>query len=120
VFDILPDDTFTGVVTLVYPELDSSSNSRWCDHRLNDVVNATLPSGTSAARGISGKTQDAVLVPVEALHKIDGGRYTLFVMENGSPRLRVVEVGLQDITYAEIISGLEAGEIVTTGIVEMQ
>ena len=35
-----------------------------------------------------------------------------------SPILRVVDVGLQDITYAEIISGLNAGDVVTTGIVE--
>jgi HlyD family secretion protein len=40
------------------------------------------------------------------------------VMQNGSPRLQVVEVGLQDITYAEIKSGLNAGDVVTTGIVE--
>jgi len=32
----------------------------------------------------------------------------------------VVEVGLQDLTYAEVKSGLEPGEIVTTGITETQ
>ncbi len=123
VFDVLPDDTFTGVVTMVYPELDTSSNSSLVHAivKLNDEVDSTLPSGTSAAVDvISGETQDAVLVPVEALHKIDDGRYTLFVLENGSLRLRVVEVGLQDITYAEIKSGLDAGTTVTTGIVETQ
>ena len=123
VFDILPDDTFTGVVTMVYPELDTSSNSSLVHAivKLNDKVDSTLPSGTSAAVDvISGEAKDAVLVPVEALHKIDDGRYTLFVMENGSPRLRVVDVGLQDITYAEIKSGLDAGSTVTTGIVETQ
>jgi multidrug efflux pump subunit AcrA (membrane-fusion protein) len=69
---------------------------------------------------IGGRAEDAVLIPVEALHEIEGGKYTVFVMENGTPKLRTVEVGLQDITYAEIKSGLEAGEIVTTGIVETQ
>jgi hypothetical protein len=39
-------------------------------------------------------------------------------MENGKLRLRVVEVGLQDLTKAEIISGLDAGDIITTGVVE--
>jgi RND family efflux transporter MFP subunit len=123
VFDIFPDDTFTGVVTMVYPELDTSSNSSLVHAivKLNDNVDSTLPSGTSAAVDvISGEAKDAVLVPVEALHKIADGRYTLFVMENGSPRLRVVDVGLQDITYAEIKSGLDAGATVTTGIVETQ
>jgi len=33
-------------------------------------------------------------------------------------RLRFVTVGLMDYTSAEITSGLQAGEIVTTGIVE--
>lgn len=123
VFDVLADDSFVGIVTMVYPELDTSSNSSLVHAivKLNDIVDDTLPSGTAAAVDvISGETQDAVLVPVEALHKIDDGRFTLFVMENGSPRLRVVEVGLQDLTYAEIKAGLEAGATVTTGIVETQ
>jgi len=39
-------------------------------------------------------------------------------MESGKLRLRTVEVGLQDLTKAEIRSGLSAGDIVTTGVVE--
>ena len=42
------------------------------------------------------------------------------VMENGEPKLRMVEVGIMDFTSAEIISGVEAGEEVTTGIVQTQ
>ncbi len=123
VFDILPDDIFAGTVTLVYPELDTSSNSSLVHAivRLNETIEANLPSGTSAAVDvIGGRAEDAVLIPVEALREIDGGKYTVFVMENGAPKLRSVEVGLQDITYAEIKSGLEAGDVVTTGIVETQ
>jgi HlyD family secretion protein len=123
VFDILPDDIFSGTVTLVYPELDTSSNSSLVHAivRLNETIDANLPSGTSTAVDvIGGKAENAVLIPVEALHEIDGGKYTVFVMENSAPKLRSVEVGLQDITYAEIKSGLAAGEIVTTGIVETQ
>jgi hypothetical protein len=40
------------------------------------------------------------------------------VLENGEPVIRIVEVGIQDFTSAEIRSGLDVGEIVTTGIVE--
>jgi multidrug efflux pump subunit AcrA (membrane-fusion protein) len=69
---------------------------------------------------IGGRATNAVLVPVEALRELDEGEYALFVMENNEPQLRVVEVGLIDFTYAEIVSGLEAGEIVSTGIVETQ
>ena len=123
VFDILPDGIFTGTVTLVYPELDSSSNSSLVHAivKLDEAIESNLPVGASAAVDvIGGRAENAVLVPVEALHETSPGQYTVFVMENGKPRLRVIEVGLQDITYAEVRSGLEPGEVVTTGITETE
>ena len=59
-----------------------------------------------------------MLVPVEALHELSEGNYAVFVMENGTPVLKTVEVGLMDYTSAEIKSGLNEGDVVTTGIVE--
>ena len=121
-FDIIPDQVFTGTVTDVSPTLDTtSSNSALVriTARLNETIPYDLPAGSAASVDvIGGQTEDAVLVPIEALHEIGEGKYTLFVMENGNLRLRVVEVGLQDLTQAEIISGLSAGDIVSTGVVE--
>ncbi|NUM48343.1 MAG: hypothetical protein HUU38_26850, partial [Anaerolineales bacterium] len=80
----------------------------------------TLPVGLSASVDvIGGRAENAVLVPVEALRELGAGEYAVFVVgDDGEPRLRTVEVGLTDFTSAEIISGLEVGEVVTTGIVE--
>jgi hypothetical protein len=39
-------------------------------------------------------------------------------MKDGTPTLTMVEVGLQTDTFAEIKTGLQAGDVVTTGIVE--
>jgi multidrug efflux pump subunit AcrA (membrane-fusion protein) len=69
---------------------------------------------------IGGRTENAVLVPVEALREPGLDEYAVFVVENGEPTLRIVQVGLIDFVSAEIISGLEAGEVVTTGIVETE
>jgi multidrug efflux pump subunit AcrA (membrane-fusion protein) len=80
-----------------------------------------LPVGSAAGVDvIGGKAENAVLVPVEALREISDGEYAVFVMEDGEPRMRMVEVGLQDLIYAEIISGLKVGDVVTTGQVETQ
>lgn len=121
-FDIIPDQVFTGTVTNVYPTLDTTSSSTELVHitaRLNDSIVYDLPAGSAASVDvIGGEAENAVLVPIEALHEIGEGQYTLFVMENGTLRLRVVEVGLQDLTKAEIISGVSAGDVVTTGVVE--
>lgn len=121
-FDILPDQTFSGIVTSVDPGLytESSSSVVRALVKLTDIDESTfdLPLGTTAAVDvIGGKAENAFLVPVEALHQT-GDQYTVFVMENGKPTLRVVEVGIQDQVYAEIKSGLNTGDIVTTGVTE--
>ena len=123
IFDALPDNVYEGQVIHVNPalvnqmntsivyavvELDTS-NTGWDD----------LPVGSAAGVDvIGGRTVDTLLVPVEALREISEGEYAVFVMENGEPKLRIVEVGLQDFIYAEILSGLEQGDVVTTGQVE--
>ena len=122
VFDILPDLIFNGTVTDVYPTLDTSSAGSTLVHfvaQLNSSIPYDLPSGAAASVDvIGGQTENAVLVPVEALHEFGEGDYAIFVMENGTPRLRVIEVGLKDLVNAEIISGLNAGDVVTTGVVK--
>jgi HlyD family secretion protein len=120
-FDVFSDQTFSGEILSISPGLVTANNSTMvsCVVQLNEAISTTLPNGTAATVDvISGKTENAVLVPVEALHDIGSGKYTVFVMENGTPKLRVVEVGLKDLVSAEILSGLKAGEVVTTGIVE--
>ncbi|MBN1149533.1 MAG: efflux RND transporter periplasmic adaptor subunit [Anaerolineales bacterium] len=125
-FDALPGRVFSGKVTTVSPGLETVSNVQ----AVKAVVlldsegldeNLTLPVGLNASVDIiAGRAENAVLVPVEALRDLGDGEYAVFVVENGEPVLRIVEVGLIDITYAEIISGLQAGEVVSTGIVQAQ
>ena len=121
-FDALTGQTFSGKVTEIMPGLVSVQNSSMVEGTAlldKSVDEIGLPVGVEAAIDvISGQATNAVLIPVEALHKLSDNTYTVFVMENGKPVLRSVEVGLQDDTYAEIKSGLEAGEVVTTGVVE--
>jgi len=121
-FDILPDQTFKGTVINVYPTLDTSASNSALVHftvRLNDPIAYELPAGSATSvKVIGGTATNAVLVPVEALHEFGDGKYALFVMANGKLQLRPVQVGLKDLTKAEIISGLSAGDIVTTGVVK--
>jgi multidrug efflux pump subunit AcrA (membrane-fusion protein) len=123
-FDALPDRTFTGTVVSVSPGLQSVGNTQAVKLKVQlgpESLDVNLPVGLNAGVDIvAGEAMNAVLVPVEALRDLGDGQYAVFVVENGEPTLRVVEVGLQDITYAEIKSGLQAGETVTTGIAQTQ
>jgi RND family efflux transporter MFP subunit len=123
VFDILPDSTFNGTVIQVDPGLYSESGTSAVRAivKLTDVDDETfnLPLGTSAAVDvIGGEATDAILIPVEALHDAGNGQYGIFVMTDGKPRLQLVEIGIQDLTSVEITSGLNPGDVVTTGIAE--
>jgi len=121
-FDIIPDQVFKGTVTNVYPTLDTTSSNSALVHitaRLNNPIAYELPSGSAASVNVvGGRAENAVLVPVEALHQTGDGNYALFVITNGNVRLRLVEVGIMNLTKAEIISGLKAGDIVTTGVIK--
>jgi RND family efflux transporter MFP subunit len=124
VFDALPDDTYVGHVTQMSPSLETVSNVATVVARVQLDSDSyakplSLPVGSNATVDvIAGRAENTVLVPVEALREISSGEYAVFVMENGEPTLRQVKVGLMDYTYAEITSGIEAGETVTTGEVE--
>jgi multidrug efflux pump subunit AcrA (membrane-fusion protein) len=122
-FDALPDQSFTGHVIRVDPQLTTSNGATVVRALVQlDADSFAKPQGlpiglNAAVEVISGRAEQALLVPVEALREISDGQYAVFVMVNGEPELRMVEVGLMDYTYAEITSGLAAGDVVTTGIV---
>ncbi|NOY97955.1 MAG: HlyD family efflux transporter periplasmic adaptor subunit [Chloroflexi bacterium] len=123
IFDALPEKVFTGTVTQVDPALYTEQGASLVRGlvRLDgqSIVVGSLPVGSNAAVDvIGGRAEKVILVPIEALHETSPGNYTVFVLEDGEPKLRIVEVGLKDLFYAEIKSGLKVGELVTTGIVE--
>jgi HlyD family secretion protein len=125
-FDALPDSVFGGHVLSVDPALVEVSGAPAIqalaklepDEQQSSLL-ATLPMGVNASvEVIAGSAENALLVPTEALREIAPGEYAVFVMVDGKPQMRQVEVGLMDYTYAEIISGLQQGDQVSTGTVE--
>jgi HlyD family secretion protein len=115
-FDLLPEKTFQGTVTLVYPELDPSFEASLVHLtvQLDQSLSQDLPAGTGVTVDILGsEARDVVLVPVGALHESDGVHY-VNVIQNGQKVKRTVEIGLKNDSYVEVKSGLEAGETVIT------
>jgi HlyD family secretion protein len=118
-FDLLPGTVYTGKVISIDPQLSSTNGSLYVHAhvQLDTNVKIALPFGTSASVDvIGGEATNVLLVPIEALHQISPGQYSVFVVVGGKPVVRMVQVGLQDATHAEIKSGLNAGDVVTTGI----
>jgi HlyD family secretion protein len=127
-FDALPDVVFGGHVVRVDPALVEMEGAPAIQalarlepgEQQSDAL-GRLPMGVNATvEVIAGSAENVLLVPVEALRELAPGEYAVFVVVDGKPQMRQVEVGLMDYSYAEIISGLQQGDQVSTGTVETE
>ncbi len=125
IFDALPDRTFQGMVTRIDPSLVTSGSYQV----VMGMIELDLTNETDAAQLIKGlnatveiiqdSATDVLLVPLQAVRDLGDGMYAVFVVgSDGTPKMKVVEVGLQDAAYAEIKSGVSLGDVVTTGLTE--
>ncbi len=125
VFDALPDQTFTGTVVEVEPQLANTNmvtTAQGIVQLDSDGIQAlqSMPLGLSGtAEIIKSEAKEVLWVPIEAVRDLGDGQYGVFVLESdGKLRFHSVQVGLMDETRAEITQGLSEGEVVSTGVVE--
>ena len=124
-FDAITGRTFTGKVIQINPTLQTLNGYQVVQGLIElDLSQETNPptfqKGLAASvQVIKAKAENVLLVPLQAVRDLGDGSYGVFVVgSDGQPTLKIVKVGLEDLTSAEITSGLTAGQTVTTGISE--
>jgi multidrug efflux pump subunit AcrA (membrane-fusion protein) len=125
VFEALPNYVYPGEITRVDPALVTVDGTpavqAWASIDLTTHPVSLLSGMTAEVTIISGETTDALLVPVQALRELAPGSYAVFVVNpNGELEVRPVTVGLMDFANAEVLTGLERGEVVSTGTVDTE
>jgi len=123
IFEAWPDDMYTGEVVGVDPALVTVDGTlavqAWARIDLAGQQSSLLGGMNAEVEVISAEARDVLLVPVQALRELGEGQYAVFVVQaDDELEMRLVEVGLQGLANAEIISGLEEGETVSTGVEE--
>lgn len=120
-FEALPDEVFEGEVLGIDPALVTVDGTlavqAWASLERSAQPTVFLGDMNADIEVISAEAHNVVLAPVQALRQMgEGGQYAVFVIgADGELVLRPVEVGLQDAVNAEIVSGLEAGEVISLG-----
>ncbi|MBN1138064.1 MAG: HlyD family efflux transporter periplasmic adaptor subunit [Anaerolineae bacterium] len=125
VFEALPDLVFARQVAGVDPALVTVDGTpavqAWAGVDLSSHAVSLISGLTAGVEIIAGEAKGALLVPVQALRETTPGRYAVFVVKpDGKLELRPVEVGLKDFASAEVLSGLEKSEVVSTGTIEIE
>lgn len=113
--DAFRDRKFAGSVSAVNPAIDPASRSATVEALVQNPDNA-LRSGMFATARIArqGGTR-AVYVPRAAvLSDQNTQSYRVFVIQNDTARLRVVQIGTEEGDSIQILSGVEPDETVAT------
>ncbi len=111
--DSRPDQVFEGTVSRVAPYvLDVLEQNRTVEVEVAlddaEAMAGVLPGTSADAEVILDRRDDTLRIPASAV--AEGGR--VLVLEDGTLVDRVVEVGLRNWRFAEVLGGLEAGDLV--------
>jgi HlyD family secretion protein len=113
--DALPDVTFKGRVTSIYPVPTEVSGIVMYNVRINlDVPeDSDLQIGMSVSADIIiNKRSNILLLPSEVIEENDQGKQMVRVMVDKQIQERPVVTGISDGLETEVVSGLSEGETV--------
>lgn len=108
-----PERTFEGDVYAIDPQIDAGGRSIILRARIDNDDQLLRPGLFAEVRLITERRENALLVPEETLVPQDGTRYVFKIVDGEAQRVEV-EVGQRRFGQAEILSGLERGDLVVT------
>jgi RND family efflux transporter MFP subunit len=113
--DAYPGETFNGRIARVSPVLEPTTRTAPIEIEIPNA-DFRLKPGMYARVGITtGGRKDALVVPTNAVVDL-GGRRGVFVPRNDTAVFRVVQVGLEQQDFVEVLGGLTENEqVITTG-----
>jgi RND family efflux transporter MFP subunit len=111
--DARPDlGTVPGEILEIVPSADPTTHTFTVKAGLGSV---DVPSGFSGRATISGETTERLVIPADAVHRRGGLELVIVRANDGSARTRAVTLGSSvDDDRVEVLSGLDAGELVVT------
>ncbi|MFZ2469838.1 MAG: efflux RND transporter periplasmic adaptor subunit [Parvibaculum sedimenti] len=117
----MPDRKWRSTIRQILPTPETVNDVILYD-ALIDVANADnalMTSMTAQVFFLLGEAKNVPIVPVAALRPAkngEAGAYRVMVMDGSRPTARDVKIGLMNRISAEVLSGLEEGDIVVTGV----
>lgn len=113
--DAYRDRRFAGTVSAINPSVDQTSRSFIVEARIENGDNALRAGMFATARINKEGGSVGVFVPKSAVYNhIPTGSFRAFVIVDGVAKLRTVQLGSEEGDMYQILSGIEADEVVAT------
>ncbi|MBI4642057.1 MAG: efflux RND transporter periplasmic adaptor subunit [Candidatus Tectomicrobia bacterium] len=118
--DAYPEGEFRGKVMSIYPKAVVQANVVTYDVAiaLENAGRLLKPDMTTNVTIFLEKREDVIAVPNQAIRREEGAR-VVYVLENGIPVRREVKTGWKDSSYTEVVQGLQEGEKVVIGEINL-
>jgi multidrug efflux pump subunit AcrA (membrane-fusion protein) len=106
---------FAGVVTAVNPAVDAASRAAIVEASIQNNDNALRPGMFASARITKEGGSTGLFVPKSAVYNhLATQSFRGFVIEDGVARLRVLQLGPEEGDSVQILTGLNADEVIAT------
>ena len=115
VADAYPDRSFAAQVSFLAPQVDRTTGTLEVRLRVPTPPVWLKQDMTVSADIITAQRRNTLVVPNEALRRIDGDQATVLVLRGGRAEAQQVKLGLRGLTLTQIVSGLSSGESVIGG-----
>lgn len=121
-FEAIPGETFSAEVDEASPVLDPASRTmrirlRFVDSRKRPVTDSRIKAGMFATISLVTRTRTNVpVIPRNSVISTYGSWIAFIVDEDNIARRRTLELGIENESYIEVLSGISLGDrIVTAG-----
>jgi multidrug efflux pump subunit AcrA (membrane-fusion protein) len=113
--DAYKDRKFSGTVTAVNPAIDPTSRSVIVEASIENGDNALRTGMFATARIVREGGSSGVFVPRAAVYNDQSTQsFRVFVLQDGVAKLKVVQLGTEENDQIQIVTGVNADEMVAT------
>jgi multidrug resistance efflux pump len=113
--DAFKDRKFGGTVTAVNPALDAVSRSAIVEAQIENGDNALRTGMFAMAKIVRSGGSAGIFVPKSAVYNDQATQsFRVFVIQENVAKLRVVQLGTEENEFYQILSGINADEVVAT------
>lgn len=108
--DAYPEQTFPAQINFIAPSIDPQRGTVELRLQVDPVPDFLRQDMTVSVNVETGRREQALVIPNDALTSVKGNQATVLVVRDGKVQRQQVSLGLRGLDRAEVTSGLKAGD----------